>query len=113
MVKSYVPERADVVWLDFEPQAGREQAGRRPALVISPKIYNQKAGLALMCPITSQIKGYPFEQLIKSDKIQGVVLVDQLRSLDWRVRNASFIMRVGESTLKQVHDKIIKLVLGV
>ena len=84
---AYVPDRGDLVWLDFDPQAGREQAGRRPALVLSPKAYNQKVGLALLCPITSQVKGYPFETAIPPGlKVSGVVLADHVKNMDWRVR---------------------------
>ncbi|MCY4652380.1 MAG: endoribonuclease MazF [Dehalococcoidia bacterium] len=88
---AYTPERGDIVWLNFSPQAGHEQAGRRPALVLSPLEYNDKTGLALLCPITSRSKGYPFEVSLPSPyQVTGVVLADQLRNLDWRVRNARF-----------------------
>jgi len=88
--KAYVPDRGDLVWLEFNPQAGHEQAGHRPALVLSPKAYNQATGLALMCPITSKEKGYPFETALPDGlKISGVVLADQIKSLDWRARKAS------------------------
>ena len=87
----YAPDRGDIVWLDFSPHAGHEQAGRRPALVLSPVEYNDKTGLALLCPITSRSKGYPFEvSLPFSHQVTGVVLADQIRNLDWRVRNARF-----------------------
>jgi len=86
--KIYIPDRGDIVWLEFNPQAGHEQAGLRPALVISPAAYNSLVGLALMCPITSKIKGYPFEVLIpKKFKINGAILADQIKSLDWRTRS--------------------------
>ena len=86
------PERGDLIWLAFSPQSGREQAGRRPALVISPAAYNATVGLALVCPITSKVKGYPFEVLLPPGcPVQGVVLADQLRSLDWRSRQAERI----------------------
>ena len=86
------PDRGDLIWLSFTPQSGREQAGRRPALVVSPSAYNGKVGLALVCPITSRAKGYPFEVALPNDApVQGVVLADQLRSLDWRSRNAELI----------------------
>ena len=89
MVKGYVPDRGDVVWLNFTPQAGHEQAGHRPALVLSPLAYNSKTGLMLCCPITSQVKGYPFEVSLRSTAgVKGVVLADQVKSLDWRVRQA-------------------------
>src|SRR3989339_1407897 len=85
----YVPSRGDVVWLEFNPQVGSEQAGRRPALVISPRSYNRKAGLALVCPITSRVKGYPFEvELPQGLEATGAVLCDQIKSLDWRGRRA-------------------------
>lgn len=87
----YTPDRGDIVWLNFSPHAGHEQAGRRPALVLSPVEYNAKTGLALMCPITSRSKGYPFEVSLPSTyPVTGVVLADQIRNLDWRVRNARF-----------------------
>src|SRR5438067_4938950 len=86
----YVPERGDVVWLAFDPQAGHEQAGRRPAIVLSPAVYNGRSGLALCCPITSQVKGYPFEVAIPPGlSIAGVILADQVKSLDWRARRAT------------------------
>lgn len=86
----YVPERGDIVWLSFDPQAGHEQAGRRPALVLSPSSYNRLTGLMLCCPITNQIKGYPFEVAIagKGAKTTGVALADQVKSLDWEIRKA-------------------------
>src|SRR5438552_10794224 len=86
---SYVPARGDAVWISLDPQAGHEQAGRRPALVLSPSSYNRKAGLALMCPITSHAKGYPFEVAVPADlAVTGVILADQIKSLDWRIRHA-------------------------
>ena len=85
----YVPERGDIVWLQFAPQPGHEQSGRRPALVISPRSYNGKVGLALFCPITSQVKGYPFEVVLPpGGKVAGAILCDQLETLDWRAREA-------------------------
>lgn len=100
---AYVPERGDGVWLDFNPQSGHEQAGRRPAVVISPKSYNQKVGHALFCPVTSQIKGYPFEVVIpKGSKLKGVVLSDQIKSLDWRARKVEFISKLPETVIDEV-----------
>ena len=97
MKTSFVPDTADLVWLTFDPQAGREQAGRRPALVLSPVAYNRKAGLALVCSVTSQIKGYPFEVAVPSGYgVTGVVLADHIKSVDWRVRRASKIGRATE-----------------
>lgn len=107
MPASYVPAQGDLVWLEFSPQSGHEQAGRRPALVISPKIYNAKAGLALFCPITSQIKGYPFElALPQKMKIKGVILCDQIRSLDWRSRKAAKIEKIPAGTLEKALELI-------
>ncbi len=110
MPRRYVPERGDVVWLHFSPPVGHEQAGRRPALVVSPKAYNQKVGLALFCPITSRIKGYPFEvALPPQGKASGVVLSDQIKSLDWRVRRARRVSRAPKDLVKEVLAKIATL----
>lgn len=104
---AYIPERGDAVWLDFNPQTGHEQAGRRPAVVISPQSYNQKVGLALFCPITNQAKGYPFEAAIpKGEKVSGVILSDQLKSLDWRARNVTFIAKLSDSVIEEVLKKV-------
>ena len=103
MTAGYVPERGDIVWLDFHPQAGHEQAGRRPGLVLSPEAYNGRVGLALMCPVTTRQKGYPFEVAIPPGlEARGVVLVDQIRSLDWRARNASKICTVPAHVVERV-----------
>jgi mRNA interferase MazF len=111
MAAARVPERGDVVWLQFTPQAGSEQAGHRPALVISPKSYNQRVGLALVCPITSRIKGYPFEvELPRGMETEGAILCDQIKSLDWRVRNAKRIDSVPPPVLQEVTDRILALV---
>jgi mRNA interferase MazF len=91
-----------LVWISFDPQSGPEQTGRRPGLVLSPAEYNQASGLALACPITSRVKGYPFEVAVSSNQIQGVVLADQLRSLDWRARPFAFVERAGEETVEKV-----------
>ena len=97
------PERGALIWLTFTPQSGREQAGRRPALVVSPSAYNSKVGLALVCPITSKVKGYPFEvPLPDGGPVQGVVLADQLRSLDWRSRQADIIGTAPRAVLERV-----------
>ena len=105
------PSRGDVVWLQFNPQAGHEQAGHRPALVISPEPYNRKVGLALFCPITSQIKGYPFEVAFgPGSKIKGAVLADQLKSLDWRARGAKRFDRAPDALIAEVLGKIATLV---
>jgi mRNA interferase MazF len=106
----YIPERGDVIWLVFDPQAGHEQAGRRPALVISPKAYNAKIGLALLCPITSHVKQYIFEVGIPPGlPIVGVVLADQIKSLDWRARKADFICTLPVEITNEVIEKIIPL----
>jgi mRNA interferase MazF len=108
---AYAPERGDAVWLDFDPQAGHEQAGRRPALVISPLAYNKKVGLALLCPITSQIKGYPFEVVIpKGHKATGAILSDQVKSLDWQIRNIRYICRLDPLTVADVIKKLSVLI---
>jgi len=97
------PERGALIWLSSTPQSGREQAGRRPALVVSPSTYNSKVGLALVCPITSRVKGYPFEvALPKGGPVQGVVLADQLRSLDWRSREAELIADAPIAVVERV-----------
>jgi mRNA interferase MazF len=107
----YVPERGDIVWLQFTPQAGHEQAGRRPALVVSPRAYNGKVGLALFCPVTSQVKGYPFEvTLAPGGKTVGAILSDQLKSLDWRARAAEKFDAVSDSVMEEVLAKIAALV---
>ena len=107
MVKAYVPDRGDIVWLNFTPQAGHEQAGHRPALVLSPATYNGKTGLMLCCPITSQVKGYPFEvPLGKGVNAKGVVLADQLRSLDWRARRATKKSKAGPEALDHVLERV-------
>ena len=109
-MSSYTPRRGDAIWLDFNPHAGREQAGRRPAFVVSPASYNGKVGLALMCPVTSRVKGYPFEVAIPEGlPVRGVVLSDQLKSLDWRQRRAEFICALPESTVQEVLNKIAAL----
>jgi len=107
--KLYIPDRGDVIWISFNPQKGREQANKRPAVVLSPKIYNQKSSLALMCPITSKVKGYPFETVFKNKKIQGAILCDQVRSLDWRARKVSFIEKVKPETLFEIQEKLLTL----
>jgi mRNA interferase MazF len=111
MAAARAPERGDVVWLQFNPQAGSEQAGHRPALVISPRSYNQRVGLALVCPITSRIKGYPFEvELPPLTGTEGAILCDQIKSLDWRVRNAKRVGSVPPSVMQEVTARILALV---
>ncbi len=112
MVKERVPEKGDIVWLSFNSQAGHEQAGHRPALVMSPKTYNQITSLALLCPITSKAKGYPFEVLLtRPSTIQGAVLSDQIKSLDWRARGARFECRAPRKVLGEALEKV-KILLG-
>ena len=107
MPRRYVPQRGDVVWLEFNPQAGHEQAGHRPALVLSPKDYNEKVGLALFCPVTNQIKGYPFEVVLpKGLKAKGAVLSDQVKSLDWKSRKAKRICTLPQEITNEVLEKI-------
>lgn len=109
MVRRFVPEAGDIVWLHFDPQAGHEQAGRRPALVLSPAAYNGKTDLMLCCPLTKQIKGYPFEVPISGDQ-SSVALADQVKSLDWVVRKASHKGTVSPIELAEVRKKIIALI---
>ena len=109
----YVPERGDAVWITLDPQAGHEQAGRRPALVLSPSVYNGRVGLALFCPITNQVKGYPFEVLIPHGApVTGVVGADQVKSLDWKARKASRIGAVPDEVVHQVQQRIQALLTG-
>lgn len=104
---AYVPRRGDIVWLTFNPQAGHEQAGRRPAVVLSPLSYNAKVGLALLCPITSAVKGYPFEvNLPHGLPISGVILADQVKSLDWQARAVEFIGALPDVVTQEVLQKI-------
>ena len=111
MARDYVPNRGDIVWLQFDPQAGHEQAGRRPAFVVSPRAYNRKVGLALFCPISSRVKGYPFEvALSEGGKVDGVILSDQMKSLDWRARKASRVDRATDDVVQEVTGRILTLV---
>jgi mRNA interferase MazF len=106
MVKSYVPTRGDIVWLEFDPQKGKEIQKTRPALTISPLSYNKKVGLALFMPITSHVKGYPFEHIIEVKEIKGAVLCDQIRSLDWKERKAKFIVQLPNAALEEILAKL-------
>ena len=108
---AYIPERGDVVWITFNPQAGHEQAGRRPAVVLSPKTYNGKVGLALLGPVTSQIKGYPFEVAIPAGlPVNGVILSDQVKSLDWKARDAEKACSLPEESIKKVLQRVKALI---
>jgi mRNA interferase MazF len=112
MALRYVPARGDAIWITLNPQAGHERAGRRPALVLSPSSYNGKVGLAILCPVTSQVKGYPFEVVIPSgSKLAGVVLADQVKNVDWRVRKAEFICRLPQETTNEVLEKLGTLLI--
>ncbi len=106
MPKSYIPDAGDIVWLEFDPQAGREQAGHRPALVLSPARYNDKVSLAVCCPLSTKVKGYPFEVEVETGKTTSVVLSDQIKSLDWRERKAKFKSKISPSQLRQVRENI-------
>ena len=107
---AYIPNRGDIVWMTFNPQAGHEQAGRRPGLVLSPAAYNGKVGLDILCPITSQIKGYPFEVILPDGlKIGGAILSDQVKSLDWRARQAEFVCKLPSVTVDEVLQKLSTL----
>ena len=105
MAVSYVPDAGHIVWLEFDPQVGREQAGRRPTVVLTPASYNKKTSLMICCPLTSQIKGYPFEVLVEIDGTQSVVLSDQVKSLDWKIRKAKFKDKVSLDVLVEVRAK--------
>jgi mRNA interferase MazF len=107
---AFVPDTGDFVWLTFDPQAGREQAGRRPALVLSPRIYNHKSGLALVCPVTSQVKGYPFEVMAPAGLgVTGVILADHLKSIDWKARRAERFGRCTDEVLEEVRARLAPL----
>jgi mRNA interferase MazF len=111
MAAAYAPGRGDLVWIAFDPQAGHEQAGRRPALVISPREYNSKVGLAVLCPVTTAVRGYPFEVALPAGlAVGGVVLSDQLKSLDWRARKAKFISTLPQTVTAEVLARVRTLV---
>ncbi len=110
MNSAYVPDTGDLVWLSFDPQAGREQAGRRPALVISPRAYNAKSGLALVCPMTTQIKGYPFEVVVSSlQGVTGAILADHVKSVDWKARRIEKAGRCSGAELDEVRSRLAPL----
>ncbi len=111
MGRRYLPERGDIVWLRFDTTTGHEQAGRRPALVLSPRAYNRKVGLALFCPVTSEVKGYPFEVVLPAGlKAKGAILSDQVKSLDWRIRGAKWVCTVPPEILEETVARILVLV---
>jgi mRNA interferase MazF len=106
-----VPDRGDAIWLEFDPQAGHEQAGRRPAIVLSPAVYNSKSSLAIVCPVTRQSKGYPFETVLPQGlALAGVVLADHARSLDWKARRAERICRMPGEVVEDIAAKLVALV---
>lgn len=105
----YVPEAGDVVWLQFSPQAGHEQAGHRPAIVLSPAAYNYKSGLMLCCPMTTQIKNYPFEVRVKG-AVESAILADQIKSVDWQARKAKLKGKISELELSEVRAKAVALI---
>lgn len=109
MARRFVPDAGDIVWLEFSPQARREQAGRRPALVLSPSAYNSKTGTMVCCPMTTQIKGYPFEVIINAKDVSGAVLSDQVKNLDWRARKATPKGKASVEELDEVRAKIATL----
>jgi mRNA interferase MazF len=110
VTQAYVPDTGDLVWLDLNPQRGREQSGRRPALVLSPAAYNEKTSLALVCPVTSRTKGYPFEVTLPPGlEVAGVVLADHVKSLDWKERRAELAGRVPAEVLSEVLARLAPL----
>ncbi|MDP3735331.1 MAG: type II toxin-antitoxin system PemK/MazF family toxin [bacterium] len=104
-----VPERGDLVWMTFNPSLGHEQGSRRPAIVLSSRYYNERVGLALVCPITSQQKGYPFEIALPHGKVEGVILADHVRSVDWKQRKSVFITTVPSETVSRVRGRLVDL----
>ncbi|HCA43907.1 MAG TPA: endoribonuclease MazF [Bacteroidetes bacterium] len=106
-MKNYIPEQKDIVWINFDPQAGNEQKGKRPALILSPSQYNEKTNLAICVPITSKIKGYSFEVKIPIGlKVSGVILSDHVKSLDWKIREAKFIDKLPDFEFNEVIEKL-------
>ena len=110
--RAYVPQRGDAVWITLNPQAGHEQAGRRPAVILSPRSYNSKTGLAILCPVTSQVKGYPFEVLLPEGlPVTGAILSDQVKNLDWRARDTGLICTLPEEVMYEVLEKLGTLLI--
>lgn len=110
--EQFIPERGDIIWISLSPTRGHEQSGRRPALVLSPAFYNEQNGTAIICPITSKQKGHPFEVLVKTSKISGVVLSDQIRVVDWKTRKISFVTGAHPSVVNEVVEKVSFLLKG-
>ena len=109
MSAAYIPDTGDIVWLNFTPHTGHEQAGRRPAVVLSPKAYNSKTGLLVCVPITSQIKGYPFEVLLSGTEVSGAALADQVKNLDWRSRQAQYKGKISMAEIQEIKAKLAAL----
>ena len=108
--RDYIPQRGDAVRISLNPQAGHEQAGRRPAVILSPRSYNGKTGLAILCPVTSHVKGYPFEVVLPTDlPVTGAILSDQVKSLDWRVRDAELICTLPDEIVSEIMQKLVTL----
>lgn len=113
MAKIYIPEKGDIVWLDLEPHIGHEQGGLRPMVVLSPGFYNKKTKMSIFCPITSQKKGYPFEVIIPEGiKVRGVILSDQVKSLDWQHRKIKFICKLPKENVEEVKNMVLELLLA-
>lgn len=113
MTRAYVPDAGDLVWLTFDPHAGHEQRGRRPALILSPRAYNSRARLAIACPITSHVKGYPFEVALPAgSKISGVVLADHIKNLDWHARRVTFAAKAPTELVADVRERL-RVLLGL
>ena len=112
MVINYIPDRGDIVWFNFSPQLGHEQAGLRPAIVVSPRSYNERSGMMLACPITSKAKGYPFEVSIKVKNVEGVILADQVKNVDWRAVKAQFGERADPAAVSRTQELIERLING-
>jgi mRNA interferase MazF len=113
LVGPYCPDSGDFVWIDFNPQAGHEQAGHRPAIVVSSRSFNSRTSLAFVCPITSKLKGYPFEVALPSQlRVRGVVLCEHLRSMDWQARSVTFIGKAPDEVLQEVRE-VIAAIAGV
>ncbi|HEU5407019.1 MAG TPA: endoribonuclease MazF [Nitrospira sp.] len=112
MVNSYVPDTGEIIWMDFDPQAGREQRKRRPALVLTDSKYNRASGLCVVCPITSTRKGYPFEVPALVDKVEGAILADQVKSMDWAARNAELYAKAPAELLRKVR-LYLAVLLGI
>lgn len=113
MSNTHIPDRGDVIWMDFDPVLGSEQGGRRPALVITPAFYNDRSGICIVCPVTSRVKGYPFEVAIPPDlPVAGFILVDQIKCQDWRFRNIEKITSLQSDQIREVQEMLKRLLLG-